>query len=139
MIETETIECPVCNTVHEVDVFCTINAMESPDLVTKLMQGKVNIFKYGKCGHEAHIQLPLLFNDHRIDLKIQYYPEHWLEDNPEGVCNDYLGMLKQMEQFNQDFSPFIPDSCKPGHLLVVFSMNELINQIKFRNKLNEIA
>jgi len=62
-----------------------------------------------------------------------------LKDNPEGVCNDYLGMLKQMEQFDQDLGPLMPNSNNPGSLLVVFSMKELINQIRFRTKLNEIA
>ena len=116
MIETETIECPACNTVQDVNVSRTINAMESPKLVSKLMKREINVFKCSECGHEAYIQLPLLFNDHRIGLKIQYYPEHWLEDNPEGVRNDYLRMLKQMEEFQQNFvrscpTPIILEVC----------------------------
>ena len=62
-----------------------------------------------------------------------------MEDNPKGVCNDYLGMLKQMEEFNQDFGPFMPSSNNPGSLLVVFSKDEMLSQIKIRTKLNEIA
>ena len=112
--------------------------MENPELVKKLMKGEINLFRCAKCGHEALIQLPLLFNDHRIDLKIQYYPEHWLEDNLEGVCSDYLSMLKQLEHFRQDFSPLMPNSNKPGSLMVVFSMDEMRNQIRFRTKLFEV-
>ena len=41
MIDTETIECPACKTVQEVDVFNTINAMESPELVSKLMKREI--------------------------------------------------------------------------------------------------
>ena len=119
--------------------FSTIDVMDSPYLVQRLLNAGINVFECTKCGHEAHIQLPLLSNTHRIDLKIQYYPEHWLKDNPWGVCNDYLSMLKQMEQFNQDFSPFMPNSNNPGRLLVVFSLEEMINQIIFRAKLNEIV
>ncbi|XPS86628.1 uncharacterized protein Dvar_46460 [Desulfosarcina variabilis str. Montpellier] len=62
-----------------------------------------------------------------------------MKDNPEGVCNNYLVMLKHVEQFDQDLGPFMPNSNNPGSLLVVFSMKELINQIRFRTKLNEIA
>lgn len=137
-IESETISCPACNKEQETTVYETINAMEDPELVQKLLNREINLFRCAGCGHEALIQLPLLFNDHRIDLKIQYFPEHWLEDNPEGVCNDYLGMLKQMEHFRQDFGPFMPGSDKQGDLLVIFSMDEMVNQIKFKTKLFEV-
>ena len=138
MTESETIACPACKVEQDVDVYQTINAMENPELVQKLVAGKINIFKCAGCSHVAQIQLPLLFNDYRVGVKIQYYPEHWLADNPEEVCNDYLGMLTQMRQFRDDF-PFMEKSNKPESLLVVFSMDEMINQIKFRTQLFEMA
>ena len=79
----------------------------------------------------AQIIVPLLFNDLRVGVKIQYYPEHLLAENPEWVCNDYLGMLAQMEKFRQDI-PFMEHSNKLGSLLVVFYMEEMVSQIKFR-------
>jgi len=60
-------------------------------------------------------------------------------ENPEYVCIDYLEMLKRMDKFRQDFSLFMPDLNKPGNLLVVFSMDEMINQVKFRTQLFELA
>jgi len=36
--------------------------------------------------------------DHRIELKIRFYPEHLLAENPEYVFKDYLGMLNEMEK-----------------------------------------
>ncbi len=138
MIEKETIGCPACKVVQKVDVYQTINAMENQELVQRLVNGDINVFKCAGCGHAAHIQTPLLFNDLKIGLKIQYYPEHWLTDNPEGVCNDYLGMLTQMEQFRDDF-PFMEQSNKPESLMVVFSMDEMISQINFRTQLFEMA
>jgi hypothetical protein len=60
------------------DVCQTINAMENPELVQKLVAGDINIFKCAGCGHEAHIQLPLLFNDYRVGVKILYYPDPWI-------------------------------------------------------------
>ena len=138
MAEQETIGCPACKAEQDVNVYQTINAMENPELVQKLVAGEINIFKCAGCGHEANIQLPLLFNDYRVGVKIQFYPEHWLTDNPEGVCTDYLGMLTQMRQFRDDF-PFMEKSNKPESLLVVFSMDEMISQIKFRTQLFEIA
>jgi hypothetical protein len=139
LTESETIECPACKKKQAVDVYQTINALENPELVQKLMVGELNVLTCTACGHVAQIVTPLLFNDHRIDLKIQFYPEHWLTDNPERVCNDYLGMLKEMEKFRQEYGLFMPDSNKPGSLLVVFSIDEMKNQIKFRTKLFEMA
>jgi uncharacterized protein YbaR (Trm112 family) len=139
MIETETIACPACKKKQAVDVYQAINAMENPELVQKLMAGEISVLTCAACGHVAKIHTPLLFNDPRMDLKIQFYPEHLLVENPEYVGNDYLEMLKQMEKFRQDFSLFMPDLNKPGKLLVVFSMDEMINQIKFRTQLVEMA
>ena len=87
MIETETISCPACNTQQETTVYQTINAMENSELVQKLIKGEINLFKCVECGHEAQIESPLLFNDYRIGLKIQFYPEHVLKEKPEAVVN----------------------------------------------------
>jgi len=138
MIETETIGCPACKVEQDVDVYQTINAMENPELVPKLMAGEISVFTCTACGHVAQIHTPLLFNDYRIGLKIQYYPEHVLKENPEAVCNDYLAMLKQLEKLRKDFGSFMPGLEKQGGLMVVFSMDEMINQIKFRTKLFEM-
>jgi hypothetical protein len=138
IIETETIGCPACKVEQDVGVYQTINAMENPELVPKLMAGEINVFNCTACSHVAKIHTPLLFNDHRMDLKIQFYPEHLLVENPEYVGKDYLEMVKQMEKFRQEFGLFMPDINKPANLLVVFSMDEMISQIKFRTQLFEM-
>ena len=139
IIETETIACPACKKKQAVDVCQSINAMENPELVQKLMVGEINVLTCTACGHVAQIHTPLLFNDHRMDLKIQFYPKHLLVENPEYVSNDYLETLKRMKKFRQEFGLFMPDSNKPESLLVVFSMEEMLRQIKFRTQLFEMA
>jgi hypothetical protein len=104
----------------------------------KLMAGEINIFKCAACGHAAQIESPVLYNDYRIGLKIQYYPEHVLKENPEALCNDYFAMLEQLEKFRNDFSPFMPGLEKQDGLMVVFSMAEMVRQIKFRTKLFDV-
>jgi hypothetical protein len=116
----------------------TINAMENPELVQKLMAGEISVLTCTACGNVAKILTPLLFNDHQMDLKIQFYPEHLLVENPEYVSNDYLEMLKRMEKFRQEFGLFMPDLNKPGSLLVVFFLAEMVNQIRFRTKLFDV-
>jgi uncharacterized protein YbaR (Trm112 family) len=138
MTEAEIIACPACKKKQAVDVYQSINAMENPELVQKLMAGELNVLRCTACGHVAQIHTPLLFNDYRIGLKLQFYPEHLLAENIEYVCNDYLEMLKQMKKFHQEFGLLMQDSNKPGGLLAVFSMEEMVRQIKFRTKLYEL-
>jgi hypothetical protein len=50
----------------------------------------------------------------------------------------YLAMLKQLEKLREDFGPFMPGLEKQDGLMVVFSMAEMVSQIKFRTKLYEV-
>jgi hypothetical protein len=139
LTEIETIACPACKKKQAVDVYQTIDAMENPGLMQKLMAGRINVLTCAACGHVAQIHTPLLFTDPRMDLKIQFYPEHLLVENIEYVCNNYLEMLKQMKKFWQEFGLFAQDSNKPKSMLVVFSLDEMRSQIKFRTQLFEMA
>ena len=51
LAETETIGCPACHVQQDVDVYQTINAMENPELVQRLVAGEINVFKCAGCGH----------------------------------------------------------------------------------------
>ena len=53
MVETETIACPACKKKQAVDVYQTINAMENPELVQKLMAGEISVLTCTACGHVA--------------------------------------------------------------------------------------
>ena len=90
------------------------------------------------CGHVAQIHTPLLFNDYRIGLKIQYYPAHLLDENLDYVCNDFLEGLSQIKKFTQEYGLFMPGLEKQEGLLVVFSLGEMVHQIRFRTKLFEM-
>jgi hypothetical protein len=47
-------------------------------------------------------------------------------------------MPLQKEKFRQEFGLFMPDSNKQGNLMVVFSMGEMVSQIKLRTQLFEV-
>ena len=55
MAEQETIGCPACKVEQDVDVYQTINAMENPELVPRLLAGEINVLKCTGCGHVAHV------------------------------------------------------------------------------------
>ena len=44
-----------------------------------------------------------------------------------------------MEQFRPDYHPYVPHSNKPVILSVVFSMEKMVCQIKFRTQLFKMA
>ena len=64
MIETETIGCPACKVEQDVDVYQTINAMENPELLQKLMAGEIKI----GLGYNALLQADLTHNE-----SVRYY------------------------------------------------------------------
>ena len=47
-------------------------------------------------------------------------------------------MLEQLEKLRKDFSPFMPGLEKQDGLMVVFSLAEMVNQIRFRTKLFDV-
>jgi hypothetical protein len=84
MIETETIACPACKVEQDV-TYIRPSMHGEPGTGAKADGRRNKIFTCTACGHVAQIHTPLLFNDHRMDLKIQFYPEHLLVENPEYV------------------------------------------------------
>jgi transcription elongation factor Elf1 len=78
LMAKETIPCPACGLEQEIEVYQTINADITPELVDRLFDGKINVFNCTSCGHRAFVNQPLLFNDMRKEQKIQYFPVDWL-------------------------------------------------------------
>jgi transcription elongation factor Elf1 len=72
LMAKETIPCPACGLEQEIEVYQTINADITPELVDRLFDGKINVFNCTSCGHRAFVNQPLLFNDMRKEQKIQY-------------------------------------------------------------------
>ena len=132
----ETIICPACETRQEIELYESINALENPALVRKMLGGDINLFVCNACGHTAQVEVPLLYNDLRLGVKIQYFPAMLLDQEPENLCEQYLAMVAEMKSFQVEFG-FMADSMANQSLHVVFSMEEMIAQIKFRALLHE--
>ena len=132
----EVILCPACGFKQELEVYQSINANISPELVGRLFEGEINVFNCASCGHRALVNQPLLFNDMRIEQKIQYFPVDWLNENIDSVCEQYRGLMGELEKFRSDFG-FMAKSFREMSLHVVFSLDEMVAQIKFRRHLCE--
>ena len=127
----EKIVCPACGARQEIELYESINALEDPGLVQKLLAGDINRFVCNACGHTVHVEVPLLYNDLRLGVKIQYFPAILLDKEPENLCKQYFGMLAEMKSFQLEFG-FMAKSIRNQSFYVVFSMEEIVAQIKFR-------
>ncbi len=132
----ERIICPACGFRQEFQFYESINALEDPGMVEKLFAGEINLFICASCGHKVIVEVPLLYNDIRMGLKIQYFPSVWLEEKPERVCKQYIEMLSTLKAFRDDFG-FMTESMRNQTIHVVSSMEEMVAQIKFRTHLHK--
>jgi DNA-directed RNA polymerase subunit RPC12/RpoP len=134
MMSKETVPCPACGFKQEIEVYQTINADITPELVDRLFDGEINVFNCKSCGHRALVNQPLLFNDMRREHKIQYFPVDWLNENIDSVCEQYRGLVAELEKFRSDFG-FMAKSFREMSIDVVFYLDEMIAQIKFKRHL----
>lgn len=136
LMARETVLCPACGFKQEIEVYQSINANITPELVDRLFDGEINVFNCISCGHRAFINQPLLFNDMRLEVKIQYFPADWLNDNIDSLCEQYRGLMAELEKFRSDFG-FMSKSIREMDICVVFSLYEMVAQIKFRRHLRK--
>lgn len=136
LMARETILCPACGSKQEIEVYKSINANITPELVNRLFDGEINVFNCTSCGHIALVNQPLLFNDMRMEPKIQYFPVDWLNENIDSVCDQYRGIVAELEKFRSEFG-FMSKTIREMDLCVVFSLDEMVAQIKFRRHLRE--
>jgi transcription elongation factor Elf1 len=134
LMAKETIPCPACGLEQEIEVYQTINADITPELVDRLFDGKINVFNCTSCGHRAFVNQPLLFNDMRKEQKIQYFPVDWLNADIDSVCEQYRELMAELEKFRSDFG-FMAKSFREMSIHVVFYLDEMIAQIKFKRHL----
>ncbi len=132
----QTIECPKCRFRQETELYESINAIENPELLERLFAKEINVFTCVRCGHRAEVEVPLLFSDLKTAAKIQYFPAIWLDEAPSELCQHYRDIMAQLKVFQEDFG-FMAKSIREQEILVVFSMKEMIAQIKFRRHLCE--
>jgi len=122
-----TLTCPKCDHTANYLVWDSLNVTVDPEDKPLLFEAKINMFECKECSEPFFIDV--VFAYHVMDKKfyVQYIPDHQLED-PE------------------NFQMFSPDGSKialPGirlsgseymeHPHIVFSMNELVNYVIFRD------
>lgn len=83
----QSIKCPQCGHLQEMNVWSSITCDDSPDLKQDLLEAKINIFRCEDCGQAALVPAPLLYHDKDKKLLISFTP-----------CNDNTQKLKLFEE-----------------------------------------
>lgn len=138
-IDIVQIECPDCHDAQEVTVWYALNTDLDPQAKEELIKGNINLFCCQKCSAEALIPIELLYHDMERRFCVRYFPPERLDDESffedftiDGhLSSPYGKTLPRLVAIAEKTSPYF----KSTH--VVFSMEELIRYIKFRDKLWE--
>lgn len=124
------INCPNCNDEVEVQLWESINAQISPEMRDELLKGKIHVFDCPTCKKSFSVNKALLYHDMKRKFLVWYFPFEGIEHR------SFFG------QFNKDGSlkvkKYIEEDAWTGYIKnvhYVFSMNELVRYILFREKL----
>ncbi len=125
------IECPRCGSKSNTSIWSSINTQLSPEAKGKLLEGKINLFNCLVCSLEAPVSATLLYHDMERKFCARFVPFSMVEKN------------SFLDEFNDNAEgrlPGIPDDEIPEyfkHEHIVFSMEELIRYVVFRDRLDE--
>jgi len=130
------LQCPDCDNEQLAEFWKSINVDLDPELKDRLFRGEINHIKCKQCDNEAFINIPLLYHDMTKQFMVQYYPSGMLDDcsnfedfNAQGKLQINLGGL--MNGLKKGTGAYLEEP----H--VVFSMNEMVLYIIFRELLFE--
>ena len=131
--DSHRIKCPLCGNKITVILYDSINATLSTKKREELLQGKINVVECPACKKIFKVSKSLLYHDMVINYMVWYYPfesikhrEFFDEFSVDGHLNDDTGLAKDE----------LPEYAKNVHY--VFSMNEMVRYILFREKLAKV-
>jgi len=129
--EDRTVKCPECGVEQTVRIWNSLNVSLNPHEKNKLYDGEINLFVCESCGHKAYIPVSFLYHDMERKFCVQYFPATSMKKAEFLMLFNADGSMKITE--NVEFP--VPDYMK--NVQVVFSMDELIRYVLFREMLIE--
>ena len=127
---SETIKCPQCHQINEVNVWHSITVSDSADLKKDLLSGNVNMFLCPSCSYKALVPTPLLYHDEEKALMISFSP-----CTDEETKNKLFNEIKQTSAQSGEL-----DNLTNYNLRFVYDYNSLLEKILiFDNGLNDKA
>jgi hypothetical protein len=125
----EEVKCPRCQGVSPMEIYYTINATLNPIAKRMLLEGNVNVIHCADCGLDAAMAIDLLYHDMEREFLARFVPADWIED--VGYMTRFDSEGREPVRSRNDSE--VPDYFNNVH--VVFSLKELVNYIRFRDRL----
>lgn len=72
----QSIKCPKCGHLQEMNIWSSITCDDSPDLKQDLLRANINIFRCDDCEQAALVPTPLLYHDKSKKLLISFTPSN---------------------------------------------------------------
>ncbi len=127
------LKCPDCGCESEVIIWDSINVQINPEAREDLLRGDLHVFKCPQCKEETGFEKSLLYHDMERDFMVWFYPFKSLEDpeffnefSDDGNLDCTMGLI---DTDTQDYAK---------NIHYVFSMDELVRYIRFREKLADV-
>jgi len=127
--ETAEIECPDCGNMQEVVLRRAVNASLEPEGREALLDATINRFICAECHFEAQLPIPLFYHDMDLQFCAHYFPFEAIDD-AEALAN--FNADGSMDIQAPEGMPFLGYVADPH---VVFSMEELVRYVAFRERL----
>jgi len=124
------VTCPKCQNEQEVQVYNALNVTLNPAEKITLFEGQINIFECDVCGYKALLAVPFLYHDLERAFCVYYFPAEFVEED-EFIRNSITaeGKIRVPQLTGGQFPAYMADA----H--IVFSMQELLNYVVFRERL----
>lgn len=119
----------------------TLNAQIDPQAVEELLNGQLNVFQCEKCDMKAGIEIPFAFHDMQLQMYVQFLPWEIVAEGADWLDNfDERGEYNLPPSQNSNEAMSFLQQQLPEYMCrqhVVFSMQELIQYVLFRQVLAE--
>lgn len=124
----ETIKCPQCHQLSDINIWHSITVSDSEDLKKDLLAGKINMFCCPSCSLKALVPTPLLYHDEEKSLMISFSP-----CSDEETKNKLFNEIKSTSAQSGEL-----DNLSNYNLRFVYEYNSLLEKILiFDNGLND--
>lgn len=124
------VPCPSCKAIVPTDYWHSINAQIDPQAKMKLLNGELNVFQCNNCNYKSSMPGEFLYHDMINKYCVQLIPFNHVDDNitlDRFTANGHLNINVGL--------PTGPISEFFNNIHTVFSMQELVRYIIFRDKL----
>jgi len=124
------VTCSACDAEVPTDVWHSINMQIDPEAKTGLLNGQINVFQCNKCGYREMMPVELFYHDMANQYCVQLFRTPFFY-NYESY--DRFTENVQVKAYLNLPTGSIPDYFKDTR--VVFSIDEMVHYITFRDKI----